>query len=620
MTSFTQYLIILFFSLSLVPSFAMNERPDSLVLLPNIEKTIMELVDEGDIRVEEFVDSIKTFSSARVMKVVYGLVNFYQGENAYENSQWNDAGLKYQKSLFYFQELNDSVKLSVLHNNLGLVYFYQAFYDKAIDSFQSSLEIDLAMKNRLGVAQCYQNIALVLETGKEIDRGIEMYYKALDVYSELGARSEIASIYNNLAACYARSNRYTKAEEKYLQALDVFRELKDFRMEAKVLYNVGVLMVRKNDYNRGGKNIERALVLFKNNNDKVGEVNAYSSLGDMYFAKKDYNQAIYLYNLADAKSKDLNYRDMRLSNLFSLYSTYKLMGAWEKALNTYESYSELRDSLKHDNEYYDSGVMNEVTEQKLLSRELKLAKVQRRNHLIFGSLIVSILLAVLGFVLAAANKRKLYKCHHNYQLQNRLMLNRIDPEYTLPLLLSLNSKKTKLDDKEQLINLIRNILQFSGARLIYLDQEIDFVKTYCAAYGVANNLNIQLNIETNLSARAEQVMVPSMVSLFFLDAVIGERTHEIIKKITVNAGFILQGEFLDIFIEDDGSTLSSDMYENIRNHYLSILEVACDHHLYNRYRKLLSRSSKNFVIASESDHLGRESGNRLKLRLPLFVE
>ena len=295
------------------------------------------------------------------------------------------------------------------------------------------------------------------------------------------------------------------------------------------------------------------------------------------------------------------------------------MGAWEKALNTYESYSELRDSLKHDNEYYDSGVMNEVTEQKLLSRELKLAKVQRRNHLIFGSLIVSILLAVLGFVLAAANKRKLYKCHHNYQLQNRLMLNRIDPEYTLPLLLSLNSKKTKLDDKEQLINLIRNILQFSGARLIYLDQEIDFVKTYCAAYGVANNLDIQLNIETNLSSRAEQVMVPSMVSLFFLDAVIGERTHEIIKKITVNAGFILQGEFLDIFIEDDGPTLSSDMYENIRNHYLSILEVACDHHLYSRYRKLLSRS-KTFVIASESDHLGRESGNRLKLRLPLFVE
>ncbi|HKL71273.1 MAG TPA: tetratricopeptide repeat protein [Marinilabiliaceae bacterium] len=620
MIRFSQYIFAnLFLLLSLVSSFAMNERPDSLVLLPNIEETIKSVVDEGDIRIEQFVDSIKVLSSARAMKTVSGLINFYQGENAYENSQWDEAGLKYQKSLSYFQEVKDSVKLSVIHNNLGLVYFYQAFYDKALNSFQHSLEIDLIRNDRLGVAQCYQNIALVLETGKEINRGIEMYYKALEVYIELGAQAEIASIYNNLAACYARSERYAKAEEKYLQALAVFRDLKDSVMEAKVLYNVGVLMVRKKNFDQGGKNIERALVLFKNNNDKVGEVNAYSSLGDMYFIKKNYNQAIYLYNFADGKAKELNYRDLRLSNLFSLYSAYKLTGAWEKALLSYESYTELKDSLKHDNEYYESGLMDEATEQKLLNRELTLAKVQRRNHLFAGSFILAILLAAIGFVLAASNKRKLYKCHHNYQIQNRLMLNRINPEYTLPLLLSLNSKKTELEDKEQVINLIRNILQFSGARLIYIDQEIDFIRTYCAAYGVVNKMDIQLHIETNLVNRADQIMVPSMVSLFFLGAIIGDAIQEITQKITVNVGFIVQGEFLDLFLEDDGPTLSSDMHEIIRKHYLTLLNAVCGNHLYQHYKKLLLRS-KDFVIVSESVSLGKESGNRLKIRLPLFVE
>lgn len=619
MIRFARYILILFLSFSLVASFAMNERPDSLVLLPNIEKTIKRVVDEGEQSVEQFIDSIKGLSSSRAMKTVHGLISFYQGEKAYEISQWHDAGLKYQESLTYFEELKDSVKLSVIHNNMGLVYFYQAFYDKAIRSFQRSLEIDLVMNDRLGVAQSYQNMALVLETGKEIDRGIEMYNKALDVYLELEAQAEIASIYNNLAACYARSNRYNKAEEKYLQALAVFRDLKDFVMEAKVLYNVGVLMVRKENFDQGGKYIERALVLFKNNNDKVGEVNAYSSLGDMYFARKDYNQAIYLYNLAETKANALNYRDMRLSNLFSLYSAYKLTGAWEKALTTHEIYTGLKDSLKHDNEYYDSGVMDEVTEQKLLNRELTLAKVQRRNYLFAVSFILAILLAAVGFILAASNKRKLYKCHHNYQIQNRLMLNRINPEYTLPLLLSLNSKKTELEDKEQVINLIRNILQFSGARLIYIDQEIDFIRSYCAAYGVVNKMDIQLHIETNLVNRADQIMVPSMVSLFFLGAIIGEAIQETVQKMTVNVGFIVQGEFLDLFLEDDGPTLSSDMHEIIRKHYLTLLNAVCANSLYQHYKKLLLRS-KDFVIVCESVSLGKESGNRLKLRLPLFVE
>ena len=61
MIRFARYILILFLSFSLVASFAMNERPDSLVLLPNIEKTIKRVVDEGEQSVEQFIDSIDYF-------------------------------------------------------------------------------------------------------------------------------------------------------------------------------------------------------------------------------------------------------------------------------------------------------------------------------------------------------------------------------------------------------------------------------------------------------------------------------------------------------------------------------------------------------------------------------
>ena len=200
------------------------------------------------------------------------------------------------------------------------------------------------------------------------------------------------------------------------------------------------------------------------------------------------------------------------------------------------------------------------------------------------------------------------------------MLNRINPDYTLPLLFSLKSKEGEIEDKEQVINLIRNILQFSGARLIYLDQEIEFIRTYCAAYGVVNKMDIQLNIETNLTNRTDQFMVPSMISLFFLGVIIGEGAQSIPQKITINASFILQEDVLELFFEDDGPILSSDMYEIIRNHYLTILEAACDSPYYHHYKKLLLSRSSDSVVVSESTHFGKVSGNQLKLRLPLLVE
>lgn len=599
---------------------AINEKPDSLILLPDLEQTVQKVVDEGPTSVQQFVDSIVNYSSPYAMSRINGLINFYQAEKEYENSEWNNASISYQKSLSSFIEIGDSSRLSVIYNNLGLVYFYQAFYDNAIELFQRSLEIDFARGDRMGVAQCYQNMGLVLEAGEEFDRSIDMYMKSLEVYFELEARPEIASIYNNLAACYARLNQHKKAEEKYLQALTLFRELKNLEMEARVMYNIGVLLVRKEEYEQGGKYIEHALVLFKTNKDRIGEVNAYASLGDMYLGRKDYNQAVYLYNYAEKKAKELNYREVRLSNLFSLYSTYKLLGAWEKALTAFEDYSSHKDTLMLDNELYGSGIMDEATAQRLLNRELTLAKVKRNNHLYIAGLILLSLLTLFAFLLAASSRRRLNRCHHNYEVQNHLMLSRMKPDYILPLLFSLNCQQSLVEDKEQVIRLIRNILHYSGTRLIYLDQELDFIQSYCSAYSTVNKIDVRLNVETNLSdSRMKEVMVPSMLSLFFLGAVIGEAEHNLPEKININAGFILQDNFLDVFLGDDGPVLPSYMYERILKHYLTILEASCDNELFHYYKKFLAKQS-DLVVVKESKHLGKEGGNQLKIRLPLLVK
>jgi tetratricopeptide (TPR) repeat protein len=596
----------------------MSGQSDSLLVIPNIEEIVALKVNANDHRVMElFVDSIQKEVTPRTMVLVNGLVNFYEAEKAYEESKWARAGDFYRKALTSFVLISDSAKQSVIHNNIGLVCFYQAFYDDALKAFSNSLEIDLLSGNTFGAAQCYQNMGLVLETNGEIDRGISMYLKALEVYEELQSLDEMASLYNNLAACYARSNRLENAEKYYLMALDIIHTQSDAKKESRILYNVGSLLIRLKRYDEGKDYIEKAMVLFKSNNDKVGEINAYSLLGDLYKEQKDYFQALFMYQLSDKQSDNLNYRDMKLSNLFAIYSTYKLLGDWDNALMTFEKYVVLKDSMRVDNHLFDSGIMDQQTEQKLLDRDLALAKNQRRAHLYSGVITVLFLFVILMSVWTLQSNRRVKKIVGNYRLQEGLLRERLDPDFYLPLVIGSDEETPEVSKQREL--LVKQMLDLSVKPNVVLKQEMDLVRAFCDVRGAGKiGLNINLQMETNLEGRIDSTIVPAMFCLKFLSAVFKNNIAHSDHPLNINVGFIQNNNIVEVIFEDTGVFFSEDERIDLKQYYQDVVRGSYIETFDFRTRRERMRSVAGTLV-EDRICLGERCGNRIRFKLPFII-
>ena len=597
---------------------AMSEQSDSLLAIPNIEEIVASKVNTGDHRVLElFIDSIKEEVTPKTMVLVNGLVNFYEAEKAYEESQWAKAGDYYRKALESFVLINDSAKQSVIHNNIGLVCFYQAFYDDALKAFSNSLAIDLLRNNTFGAAQCYQNMGLVLETNGEIDRGISMYLKALEVYEELQSLTEMATLYNNLAACYARSDRLNNAEKYYLKALDIVRNQRDSQTESRILYNIGSLLIRLNRYDEGKDYIEKAMVLFKSNRDKIGEINAYSLLGDLYKEQKDYFQALFMYQLSDKLSDDLNYRDMKLTNLFSIYSTYKLLGDLDNALNTYEKYVALKDSMRSDNQLFDNGIMDQQTEQKLLDRDLALAKNKRRFRLLTGVITVLFLFGILMLVWALQSNRRLKKIAGNYRLQEELLQERLNPDLYLPLVIGSGEETTEISKQRE--QLVKQMLGLSVRPNTSLKQEMDLVRAFCDFQGARQSgLKINLQLKTNIEGRLDNTIVPAMFCLKFLNSVINNNLEHSDHQLNINIGFIQKNHIIDVIFEDTGVFFTGTERTALMQYYQSVVKGSYTETFDFRTRRERMRAIAGTSV-EERICLGERCGNRIRFNLPFIT-
>ncbi len=596
----------------LIKLFSISFSQDTTITLPNLDRLVETSVNSGTVK--EFMDTIPNYISETGQAALDGLIHYYTGEKYYYLSEWENAEKSYLNSIEVLESI-DSIKVSAAHNNLGLVYLYLALYDKALESFHSSLVIDLALKDEMGVGQCYQNIALVMELNSQFKSAISMYHNALEVFNNLDLKEEVATIYNNLGACYAKLDNLSQAQKMYMRALEFFQKINNDEMEAIVLYNVGNLLIRDKKYTQASHFIERALVFFKNNNDKASEISAYGSLGNISLAKKDYNQALFLFELAKDKAISINYREKVLQNYYLLYMTHKESGNIVKSLENLEKYSLLSDSLREGNSNYDFGLLDREVEEILTSEsELKfylLGKDRVKTYLLILLFIVTITLSYIYI----STKTKYKKCKKSFALQNKLLDNRINPDFTLTLIKSLSGNENIIH-RELISNLVYKIINVSQKPIITLSEEIEFIKMYSKVFEIINNKKINLHIDYAEAGNCDKIDLPSMISVYYLNTILSKNKVNF-PNIEVKVAFVREGEFLQLFFEDNSSKLTESQIEEMTNFYISVFEYICKEMDKPVLCKLINKDIDSFISFSESKTINSKEGNFVKLTIPI---
>ncbi len=219
-----------------------------------------------------------------------------KGLNEYFSSNYELAMDYYYKALSQAEQTNDSLLISKVNHNLGMVFDELEDYDEAIQLFEKSLGISIRLKDSAQIAKSYQNIAISYQNKKDLNKALE--------YNEMANRlailrkdtSMIIDITNNFGTIAYDQKKIDESLEYYLKALDLYKKINDQSGIALAYSNIGLALLDKKDYQKSLQYFMKSLKLANELKmyDFTGDI--YSNLTVYYAELKDYKNAYFYYD------------------------------------------------------------------------------------------------------------------------------------------------------------------------------------------------------------------------------------------------------------------------------------------------------------------------------------
>ena len=189
-----------------------------------------------------------------------GIVYYSQGE--------------YEKALEYYEK-SLKIRLSILgenhpsmarsYNNIGIVYISQGEYERALEYIEKSLKIRLSIfgENNPDVAESFNDKGVVYRNQDEHEKALVYNEKSLKIrLSILGENHpDVAESYNNIGSVYNSQEEYENALEYYEKSLKILLSIfgENHPNVATSYNNIGVVYSSQGEYEKALGFFEKSL-------------------------------------------------------------------------------------------------------------------------------------------------------------------------------------------------------------------------------------------------------------------------------------------------------------------------------------------------------------------------
>ena len=271
---------------------------------------------------------------------------------------------KSSSSLSTLQQLFAVLKARAIRY-IGIVYYEQGSYDKAIQNFQKSLKIFEELVSRCtekrlklisedGMAQCYNNIGNIHYDNGSYDKAIEYFLKSLKTHEDLGAKSSMAGCYVNMGNVYFDQGLYDKSKEYYFKSLNLSEEVGDKRGMAKCYNNIGNVLLIQGKYEKVMDYYLKSLKIKEAFKDKNGVAMVTANIAELHeiladsghFGRVGHYKLAVEYGLkAMAMAREINALPLVNPIANTLMSVYKKLNDFKKAMEYAEIFITTKDSM-----------------------------------------------------------------------------------------------------------------------------------------------------------------------------------------------------------------------------------------------------------------------------------
>jgi serine phosphatase RsbU (regulator of sigma subunit) len=421
----TALALVLIFLFSLVPGRA--EGQDSLIV--NAELSQKRLNDST--RAAELLRSAEKYSLSGVPDSAVANIrrsleiasysDFYLIELSgyellaliYDNqSEWENALLNYHKALLICNSNNFTEREITIFRILADKYFNLGIYKQSAYYYEQEFSM-YGKDNVRSRAQAAESAGLSYFSLPDDSLAAIWLSKASDNYELTGDTDGMTRCYRKLASLFIRMGKYNPALEKYDQVMDIFSGLNDNQNIASVYNNTGYLKFKLHDYNNAlsdflsaakysGKssynpsfltdvysniaicnqtldrdqetlqNFQTALIYAR----EAGEYDQIARIDNLlaviYFKREDYYHAdLYSQECIESSKQAGAYSIMQEG--YKTWSEIKEQGNdFVKALEYYEKYLSIRDSLN---------IETRMAERKEVDRQAEYEVLEQRTRL-----------------------------------------------------------------------------------------------------------------------------------------------------------------------------------------------------------------------------------------------
>ena len=243
------------------------------------------------------------------------------------------------------QKLNFKNGIASSYHNIGLVYYYQGDYPKALDCYLKALKMAEELGDKEGIANRLGNIGLVYSNQGDYPKALDYCLKALKMANELGDKKNIAIWLGSIGSGYSKQGGYPKALDYYFKALKMAEELGDKRVQAYTLSNIGTVYFNQADYSKALDYDFNALKIAEELGDKRKQANTLSNIGWLYFKTGKFKEAEQYINRAIAINYSIGELNSLMSAEESLTTLYDTIGRHKEALFHYKKAMALKDTI-----------------------------------------------------------------------------------------------------------------------------------------------------------------------------------------------------------------------------------------------------------------------------------
>lgn len=403
-----------------------------------------------------------TYSIARLTNT-YGI--YFDVSGKYDSAQHY-----FKKSLDLSKEKKYTGLLARATNSLGMSNWNQGNYQVALDYFFSALELNSTDGEPVNDAKYLNNIGLIYQEMNLIDKALEYHYKALDIRRKLNLTADIPLSLNNIAINLQDKGDFEASETILKEA----RALSKANNDLDTYFSASHSLARL--YQELGRPAE-AIPLLKEtiegrertNIGRRANLNSINNIIEAYVALGNVKEAIRYVALGEQHLKE--FPDLKVTSFEFYYAAARtnFLNRNDALANTYYIKSlAAKDSIfssERANSLADLETKFKVSEKErdLAETRANLAEseleVKQRNSVIFGSLGLIVLLALLGYFVFSRQQMK------NQQLEKEKQLT-----------LALNKIETQNQLQEQRLRISRDLHDNIGSQLTFVTSSVDNLK------------------------------------------------------------------------------------------------------------------------------------------------